>query len=41
MKHMMFKSISRTVTYTGELSALICIIIRGEDFISPRLHYSI
>ena len=36
-----FKSISRTVTCTGELSVLISIIPRGKDFISPRLNYSI
>ena len=37
----MFKSISKTVACTGELSALICIISRGKDFIPPpsRLFY--
>ena len=37
----MFKSLSRTVTCTGELSALICVIARGKDLITPlsRLSY--
>ena len=36
-----FKSLSRTVTCTGELSALICVIPRGKDLITPlsRLSY--
>ena len=28
-------SISRTVTCTGELSALTCVVPRGKDFIPP------
>ena len=35
------ESISRTVTCTGELSALICVIPRGNDFTPPCLDYSI
>ena len=37
----MFESLSRTVTYTAELSALICVIPRGKDLIPPCLDYSI
>ena len=32
---LMFKSLSRTVTCTRELSVLICVIPRGKDFIPP------
>ena len=37
----MFKSLSRTVTCTRELSALICVIPRRKDLITPlsRLSY--
>ena len=36
------ESISRTVTCTGELSALICVIPRGEGFHTPPyLDYNI
>ena len=37
----MFKSLSRTVTCTGELSALTCVIPRGEGLNTPlsRLSY--
>ena len=31
------ESISRTVTCTGELSALTCVIPTGEGFHTPRL----
>ena len=37
----MFESLSRTVTCTGELSALICVIPRGKDLIPPCLDYHI
>ena len=33
------ESISRTVTCTGELSALICVIPRGKILNTPRLDY--
>ena len=32
---------SRTVTCTGELSALTCVISRGKDLIPPCLDYHI
>ena len=35
----MFESLSRTVTCTGELSALICVIPRGKDLILPCLDF--
>ena len=36
------ESISRTVTCTGELSALTCVILRGEGFHTPPcLDYNI
>ena len=34
------ESISRTVTCTGELSALTCVIPRGEGFHTPPSRYS-
>ena len=35
----LFKSLSRTVTCTGELSALIRVIPRGKRLNTPRLDY--
>ena len=37
----MFESLSRTVTCTGELSALICVIPGGTELIPPCLNYHI
>ena len=37
----MFELLSRTVICTGELSALICGIPRGEDLIPPCLDHSL
>ena len=34
------ESISRTVTCTGELSALIRVILRGKRLNTPRLDYN-
>ena len=36
-----FESLSRTVTCTGKLSALVCVIPRGKDLIPPCLDYSL
>ena len=35
----LFESLSRTVTCTGELSALISVIPRGKELIPPCLDY--
>ena len=37
----MFESLSRTVTCTAELLALICVISRGKNLIPPCLDYCI
>ena len=37
----MSESLSRTVTCTGELLALICVISSGKDLIPPFLDYYI
>ena len=37
----MFESLSRTITYKRELSAFICVILRGTDLIPLCLSYLI